>query len=153
MMIYRAVAYQRHASPDQPEATVFFEAAPSQQSPSAKLVSLLSLAWGCATTEVEFYNLWSEPELMRNSSLPAQAGDVRWLQNGDAPEGPGFVDPDRTLMFVRPLTAQRLRLAMERARVWRSFADARWQLSQQTLPVLPRLRHAIERAERRAGGR
>lgn len=147
VILYRAVAYQRDT--DQPEVVVFFEAGPEAGAGGAKLLRLLALAWGCEASAVEFYNLWSEPELVRNSTLPALAGDVRWLQRGLDGGRESFVTPDCSLLLVRPRTAERLQRAMERARLWHTVADARQELLRRTLPAANRMCRDIDRQQRR----
>lgn len=112
--LYRAVAYRMVGLHNPvgdslwPEVTVFIEAPqPDTASAAAQLLRALSAAWGCATTDIDFYNLWSEGELLRNSGLPHLAGDARLLQNGWF-HGPLFCDVARTVLLVRPPTMQRL---------------------------------------------
>lgn len=114
MWLYRAVAYRMVGTSNfvgdslWPEVTVFVEAHQADTATaSAQLLRALSTAWGCPTTDIDFYNLWSEGELLRNSCLPASAGDARLLQNGWS-GGPLFCDMARTVMLVRPHTLARL---------------------------------------------
>lgn len=108
--LFRAFAYQiqpleTYAADVQPEVMVFFEAPDADQAP-ATLLRLCALAWGCSATDVDYYNLYSEDELMaeRGEEVP---GDAALWTNGWH-HGPTFQAADRTLMFVRPLTATRL---------------------------------------------
>ena len=119
MILHRAVAYQCQpkntpATDQQPEVTVFFEVAPGQP-PVDAITQLLSTAWGCPADDVAAYNVWSDADLLHNSSLHHSAGDVRLLENGWH-HGPLFCCPLRTLQFVRPLTLMRLQLAQVRSR-------------------------------------
>ena len=119
MILHRAVAYmlQSATTPNsyrQPECTVFFEV-PVGTDAGTHLRTLLGQAWGCPADEVDFYNLWSEGELLAHSVLPATAGDVRLLENGWS-HGPLFCCPQRTQMLVRPLTQLRLADARYRSR-------------------------------------
>lgn len=119
LILHRAVAYQRQsgATPDwqqQPLANVFFEV-PVGMDATQHLRALLGHVWVCPADEVEAYNVWSEPELLRNSVLPPAAGDARLLEIGWR-NGPLFCCPQRTLQLVRPLTQLRLVDARYRAR-------------------------------------
>lgn len=119
MILHRAVAYQCQskstpANEQQGEVAVFFETRVGQP-PEPLLTQLLSAAWGCPADDVAAYNLWSEAELLRNSSLHHSAGDARLLENGWH-HGPLFCCPLRTLLLVRPLTVLRLHDARVRAR-------------------------------------
>lgn len=117
LTLHRAVAYQlqTRATPEadrQPEVTVFFEASGDSAAVSARLIRLLALTWGCEPADVEFYNCWTEAELLANSTCPASAGDARLLENGHY-HGPLFCRRLNTLMLVRPLTLSRLQHARE----------------------------------------
>lgn len=121
MWLYRAVAYRMVALRESvgdsvwPEATVFIEThQPDAATASAHLIRTLAAAWSCPTSEIDFYNLWSEGELLRASHLPASAGDARLLENGWS-YGPLFCDIERTVMLVRPHTLRRLVRAQGRA--------------------------------------
>ena len=151
LTLHRAVAYRRDDM-HQPECVVFFEAR-AGESAAAKLLRLLSLTWDCEASQVEIINLHSEAELVAASRLPHLAGDARWLECGHTSGRTMFYTPDAALLLVRPLTAQRLQRAFERARVWHTVADARMELLAQTLPQVPRLRQAMDRAQRRAEDR
>lgn len=117
LTLHRAVAYQlqTRSTPEadrQPEVTVFFEADGDSAAVAAKLIRLLALTWGCEPAEVEFYNCWSEAELLANSTCQPSAGDARLLEKGNA-YGPLFCRRLNTLMLVRPLTLMRLQKARE----------------------------------------
>ena len=119
MTLHRAVAYQCHTAATpynqrQPDATVFFEV-PEDTNAGTHLFALLAQVWGCPPDDLEAYNVWSEAELLRNSVLPAAAGDARLLENGWS-NGPLFCCAQRTLQLVRPLTQLRLADARHRAR-------------------------------------
>lgn len=114
MWLYRAVAYRmvglRSTVGESlwPEVTVFVEAhQPDTATVSAHLLRTLAAAWGCGPAEIDFYNLWSEGELLRASHMPPTAGDARLLENGWS-HGPLFCDVERTVMLVRPETLRRL---------------------------------------------
>lgn len=133
MWLYRAVAYRMVALRETvgesvwPEATVFIESPSTDTAAvSAQLLRLLAATWGCQAAEVDFYNLWGEGELLRNSHMPPTAGDARLLENGWH-HGPLFCDVERTLMLVRPNTLRRLVLAQGKAmdlRMTRALAGA-----------------------------
>ncbi len=149
LMLHRAFAAPYHQRQAAHEVAVFFEADPSEESVPVKLLRLLTMAWACPPADIDFHGLVCDADMLAESTLPAAAGDVRWLQIGLI-ERPVFCTPDATLMLVRPDTLQRLQRAMEHARVWHTFGDARWELLHRTLPHLPRMRGAIERGLRRA---
>lgn len=116
MWLYRAVAYRLVSLRDTvgnsvwPEVTAFIEVPqpdPSKGAVAAHLLQVLATVWGCSAAEVDYYNLWSEGELLRNSNLPASAGDARLLENGWY-DGPLFCDMERTVMLVQPQTLRRL---------------------------------------------
>jgi hypothetical protein len=118
MILYRANAYrlQRLNTPPaefQPEMFVFFEAKSAEEAP-ATLLRLLALAWGCEPSDIEFYNLNSEAELVAASGSVAAAGDARLLEIGWS-HGPLFARMDRTMMLARPLTQMRLLRARQAA--------------------------------------
>lgn len=135
MQLFRAIAYrlQRANTPaaeQQPELTVFFEA-PDLHAAGHLLPNLLALAWGCRPADVEYYNLETEAQLLRDGGLsvgglagtePAppsagQLGDWALLVTGWY-HGPLFCRADRTLMLVRPLTLARLHQARRYAVPW-----------------------------------
>lgn len=117
LTLHRAVAYQLQtrstpAADRQPEVTVFFEADGDSGSVAARLIRLLALTWGCEPADVEFYNCWSEAELLAISTCQPSAGDARLLEIGHY-HGPLFCRRLQTLMLVRPLTLIRLQHARE----------------------------------------
>ena len=119
--LHRAVAYLCHrfnTQPKlvQPEMHVFFEAAGDAPMVVAKLLRLLAQAWCCEPADIEFYNLWSERELLDKSLLDPTAGDARLLEIGHF-QGPLFCRRMYTLMLVRPFTLMRLQRARQQA-VW-----------------------------------
>ena len=161
MTLYRAFAYQLQAldTPahrDQPEVMVFFEAASAETAP-AVLLRLLALAWGCTPADVEFYNLFDEHELHRRDGDSAPGDAALWVSG--MYHGPLFHRIDRTLMFVRPRTLQRLLLAAqatlplrEQQRVAAAAADKAMQVQQrQRAGFMADLSQQL-RCERRAGG-
>lgn len=110
MTLYRAIAYQLQPldtpfADVQPEVCVFFESH-STDTAASKLLRLLALAWGCTAPEVDFYNLHSEHELLRDGSDEAPGEAALWLSG--AYNGPLFHNVARTLMLVRPHTLVRL---------------------------------------------
>lgn len=118
LQLFRAVAYrmERLSTPTderQPEVAVFFEA-PTLQAAPQHLTALLALAWGCETSLIDHYNLWSEADLRSHSTCDAAAGEAWLLQNGHH-LGPLFCANSRTLMLVRPLTLVRLMKARDQA--------------------------------------
>lgn len=133
LTLHRAVAYQLQTmstprADRQPEVTVFFEAEGDSAAVAARLIRLLALTWGCEPADVEFYNCWTEAELLAQSTCPDNAGDARLLENGHY-HGPLFCRRLHTLMLVRPITLARLQHAREVA--------ARVQAAQLTAQGVP----------------
>lgn len=120
--LYRAVAYrlQRFDTPEhlqQPEVHVFVEAADTTAA-SALLLRSLALLWHCEPADIEFYNLFSQDELLGDKSLaPREMGDAGLLVTGWY-HGPLFARPDRTLALVSPRTQARLHRAGQLALPW-----------------------------------
>lgn len=115
MHLHRAIAYQLqplHTPPAdvQPECCVFFESATLEAAP-ALLLRLLALAWGCTPADVEFYNLHTAPELLRDGAAEAPGDAALWLSGNY--HGPLFHTPERTLLLVRPNTLARLMRAWQ----------------------------------------
>lgn len=114
-MLFRAIAYAIHpygASVDD-ECVVFFEA-PSQQVAGTKLIALLSEAWAAPMDCIEAYNVNPEHELVRGwASGDETTGDARLFETSCGPNGIGYIEAERTLMFVRPSTLRRLTAARQ----------------------------------------
>ena len=126
-MLHRAVASIRDTAPiagavDQPEVAVFFEAS-SDMAP-ALLLRALSIAWGVSTDQIEVHNIWSEYELIDQSSAAVDTGDARLFENGYS-DGPLYCDPGRTLLMVRPVMLERLLLAQAAASLLACASAAR----------------------------
>lgn len=117
MHLFRAIAFQLQSLDTrqvdvQPECCVFFEAHEPEAAP-AVLLRLLALAWGCTAPEVDFYNLHSEAEMLRDGRDEAPGDAALWLSGNF--NGPLFHRVDRTLMLVRPTTLARLLRARQDA--------------------------------------
>lgn len=138
-MLYRAFAYQLQPletfHPDlQPEVMVFFEAHSPESAP-ATLLRLLAITWGCTPAQVEFYNLFSEHELLERDADTVPGDAALWVTGQY--HGPLFQRMDRTLMLVRPSTLVRLLQARQATLPLRTLqraaaqaADARKQIEQ-----------------------
>lgn len=114
--LFRAVAYRMEPAnlpleDSQPEVTVFFEATSAAVAP-AQLKRALHAVWDCPANEVDFYNLWTEAEMLANSTcaLDPTAGEA-WLFETGWGGAPLFSAQARTLMLVRPSTLVRLVVA------------------------------------------
>lgn len=109
-MLFRAIAYaiRRYDSSIDDECVVFFEA-PCMQVADTKLISLLSETWAAPKDYIEAYNVNPEHELLGTRAFgDASTGDARLFETSWGPNGIGYVEAERTLMFVRPSTLRRL---------------------------------------------
>lgn len=137
--LYRAFAFRSDlldapASELQPEVMVFWESA-TRDACGSTLLRLLGLAWGCGAADVDYYNVDDEHELRRRNADDAPGDAALWVTGQFL--GPLFHPAERTLMFVRPLTLERLLRASDAAAPLRTLqraaeleAASRWRQGQ-----------------------
>lgn len=120
--LFRAVAYQLQGphTPEhlqQPEVHVFIEAADIAEA-GRMLLDVLPTLWRCHRTDVEFYNLSTEADLLGSQGPgPAEMGEAALLVCGWF-HGPLICRADRTLALVSPRTLARLHRARRLALPW-----------------------------------
>lgn len=83
MMIYRAYAYSKAADRDFGERALFFEANTRAEA-HERLQSLLAALWMVRSTDIEFYNLKDEVEMIAESIGGADTEDHRFFEIGMA---------------------------------------------------------------------
>lgn len=143
MTLYRAIAYQLQPldtppAAVQPETCVFFESHSAETAP-ATLLRLLALAWGCTAPEVDFYNLHSEAELLRDGADEAPGEAALWLSGNY--HGPLFHNPQRTLAVVRPTTLARLHSAWQATAPLRALQHQAAEAADQAMQAQQRTRN------------
>lgn len=115
--LYRAFAYirQNHEA----EVCVFFEKLAGNLTPTEDLHLMLALAWNVSEEQIESYNCSTETELLANSIGLLHDGDSRLFEinQGDRGSLIQYVQPSRTLFFVRPSTLSRLVDAQHESKV------------------------------------
>lgn len=116
-MLFRAYVSTGFPTPLS-EAAVFFEAPCTSDAP-ARLQQLVALAWGCAPSAVDYYNLFSEgelrhPDLARCHCYERGAdADTALFINGHGPEGDSYTPLSRTMLMVSPRWHARLLAAQD----------------------------------------
>lgn len=109
-MLYRAFGYIVQSQ--QAEVTVFFEhlGPPFADRASSRLRFALAAVWRAPTESVDFYNLYSEQDLLGDHAFgPAETGDARLLETGAGGEDPiHYAQPESTLLLLRPDALARL---------------------------------------------
>ena len=107
-MLFRAYAYLTHCSFEEGEVVVFFDAA-SERDAWPTLQSLLAHTWRINADQIDAYNFFPEHELLGNHAYgDASTGDARLFESGGGPGGTSYIDPQRTLLLVRPHRLRRL---------------------------------------------
>ena len=113
-MLFRAYAYTTSGPLDETEVAIFFHA-PSRAAAWPTLQTLLTTAWNVNADALDAYNFFPESELLgEHAAGDASTGDARLFESGAGPNGISYLDPQRTLMFVRPATLRRLLAAQQK---------------------------------------
>lgn len=107
MPLYRAVCHATAVD----DHHVFIEAR-NHETARLLLPHLLALVWRVPVEQIQTYNDWSEQELLDMAIGHESDGTLRLLEAGFGPDGPNYVDPARTLLWVGPGQLPRLVAAL-----------------------------------------